>query len=143
MNNRPLLPVSSDPKDDLPITPNHILHLGCVTPICDSPEDGDLIGPKRWKQAAYLAEQFWRRWRKEYLPLLQQRTVITSRGKTNVKVGDVVLLVDDAVPRGVWPLGRVVEARTAADGKVRSVKVRARGATYLRPVTKVVKIVEA
>ena len=140
MNNRPLVPVTSDPRDELPLTPNHILHLKCVTPLCDSSSEDDLDGPKRWRQAAYLAEQFWRSWRQMYLPLLQQRSGPATRSRTNMRAGDVVVLVDDAVPRGVWPLGRVEEALVGKDGRVRSVKVRARGNTFLRPVTKVVKI---
>ena len=144
MNNRPLIPVSMDPRDQLPISPNHLLHLRCVTlPAADKPNGHDLVGRKQLKQAAYLAEMFWRRWRQEYLPLLQQRTGPTTRSKTNVREGDVVLLVDGSVPRGVWPMGRVEEAYAGADGRVRTIRVRARGATYVRPVTKIVKIVEA
>ena len=144
MNNRPLIPVSADPRDQLPISPNHLLHLRCVTlPGMDKPAEQDLVGRKQLKQVAYLAEMFWRRWRQEYLPLLQQRAGPSTRSKTNVREGGVVLLVDDSVPRGVWPMGRVEEAYAGADGRVRTVRVRARGATYVRPVTKIVKIVEA
>lgn len=142
VNNRPLLPVSADPRDDLPITPNHLLHTSCVTlPPSDSPVECDLVGKKQWKQAAYLAEIFWRRWRREYLPFLQQRPGPNTRSKANVKRGDVVLLVDESVPRGVWPMGRVEEAIPSADGRVRSVRVLARGTIYYRPVNKIVKIV--
>ena len=74
------------------------------------------------------------------MPLLQQRELRMTRSHANLKVGDVVLLVYYSVPRGVWPLGRVEEALKGDEGKVRSVRVRARGTMYLRPVTKVVKI---
>ena len=60
-----------------------------------------------------------------------------------MKPGDIVLMVDDAVPRGTWPLGRVEAAPAAADGRVRTVWVRVRGTTYARPITKVVKIIGA
>ena len=142
MNNRPLTPVSADVRDEAPITPNHLLHLQSVTlPSSDAPRYGDLVGHRQWKRAAYLAEQFWRRWRKEYLPLLQTRAGPCTRSRTNLKTGDIVLLVDDTVPRGTWPLGRVEETAVGSDGRVRTVRVRARGTTFLRPVTKVVKIV--
>ena len=143
INNRPLVPVSADPKDELPITPNHILHLRSVNLLDGDSNDTDMCGPKRWKQAAYLAERFWRRWREEYLPLLQERTRVTTRSRANMKTGDVVLLVDHTVPRGVWPLGRIEEAFLGADGRVRTVRVRVRGTNYIRPITKVVKIVSA
>ena len=143
INNRPLLPVSLDPRDDAPLTPNHILHLNSILPGPHDPSDADLQGPRRWRQAAYLADQFWRRWRRDYLPLLQQRDRRMTRSQTNLNQGDVVLLVDDLVPRGVWPLGRVEEALMSNDGKVRTVRVRSRGTLFLRPVSKVVKIIEA
>ena len=60
-----------------------------------------------------------------------------------MKPGDIVLMVDDAVPRGTWPLGRVEAAPAAADGRVRTVWVRVRGTTYARPITKAVKIIGA
>ena len=142
INNRPLVPVSMDPGDDMPLTPNHILQLRCILPDSYDSSDIDLHGPKRWRQATYLAEQFWRRWRHEYVPLLQQREKRMTRSQTNLKKGDVVLVVDDAVPRGVWPLGRVEEAPVGMNGRVRTVKVRVRGTTYTRPVTKVVKFIE-
>ena len=142
INNRPLTPVSADPRDETPLTPNHILHLECVTlPSCSATTDCDLVGRRQWRRAAYLAEQFWRRWRREYLPLLQTRAGRSTRSSTNMKPGDIVLMVDDAVPRGTWPLGRVEAAPVSADGRVRTVWIRVRGTTFVRPITKVVKIV--
>ena len=140
INNRPLTPVSSDAYDQPPLTPNHLLLLQSVV---FPPSSTVWDHRKSWKQAGYLADQFWRRWRAEYLPLLQERAAPTTRSRANVKKGDVVLIVDDSVPRGVWPLGRVEEAFQSADGRVRSVRVRARGTTYDRPITKVVKIIDA
>ena len=51
----------------------------------------------------YLADIFWKRWTREYLPLLQKRSkwVNTSRNVTN---GDIVLIMDNS-PRssvGHW-----------------------------------------
>ena len=38
--------------------------------------------------------------------------------------GDVVLLADERVPRGQWPLGRVVRTHSDTAGNVRSVDVK-------------------
>ena len=50
----------------------------------------------------------WNRWLREYLPRL-----ITCKKwlqpTANVKIGDLVLVSDYAVPRGYWPLGRIVK----------------------------------
>ena len=62
INNRPLTPVSADHRDLEPLTPNHILLLQEGPPgQIASCTNGDLIGRKMWKQAQYLADQFWRR----------------------------------------------------------------------------------
>ena len=138
INNRPLTPFSTDAFDQPPLTPNHLLLLRSVV---FPPSSAEWDHRRSWKQAGYLAEQFWRRWRAEYLPLLQERGGRATRSRVNIKKGDVVLMVDDTVPRGVWPLGRIEDAFASADGRVRSVRIRARGSYYVRPVTKVVKIV--
>lgn len=43
-----------------------------------------------------MADLFWQRWTKEYLLLLQERQKWTSL-KRNLKVGDIVLVVDPKV----------------------------------------------
>ena len=60
--------------------------------------------------------------------------------RKNLQQGDTVLLVDDAVPRGQWPLGLVEAVRVNADGLVRSATIRTRGTMIERPVTKLVKL---
>jgi len=60
---------------------------------------------KRWRRVQFLAEQFWSRWRKEYLINLRQEWFMP---KSNFKIGDVVI-VQDEVPRNEWPLGMITE----------------------------------
>ena len=141
LNSRPLTPISSDVRDNPPLSPNDLLLLGghgITLPfgILSVTEDGNR---KRWKQALYLANVFWKRWRSEYLPMLQERHVMTKL-RANLQEGDTVLLVDESVPRGQWPLGLVEAVRINSDGLVRSVSVRTRGTVVQRPVTKLVKL---
>ena len=49
-----------------------------------------------------------------------------------------MLVVDEASPRGSWPLGLVEETKTGRDGLVRSAKIRCRTGQYVRPITKLV-----
>ena len=141
MNNRPLISVSADRREKSSLDPDHLLHLKYVS-LPTSRTVHDLHGRRYWRQASYLAEQFWRRWWREYLSTLQTRAGPVAPSRKNVKIEDVVLEVDGSVPRGVWPLGRVEEVRTGDDSKVRTVKVRCRGSTLWRPVSKLVKIDE-
>ena len=134
------MPVTNDPRDLLPLTPNHLLHLRAIVMPGNVVMDRDLFSKKSWRRASFLAEQFWRRWRAEYIPLLQERAGPFTRSQANLKQGDVVLVVDSSVPRGVWPIGLVEEVKVSSDSRVRSVKVRCRGNSLWRPVHKLVKV---
>ena len=70
-----------------------------------------------------MADIFWRRWTREYLPTLLERKKWNVK-KRNLRVGDVVLIANENYPRGVWPLARVVEIVTGRDSLVRSAKVK-------------------
>ena len=85
-------------------------------------EKEDLHCRRQWRQAQYLANLFWKRWIKEYLPTLQERKK-WNEPRENLKVGELVLLADENYPRGQWPLARVVEVFESEDGYVRSAKV--------------------
>lgn len=49
-------------------------------------------------------------------------------------------MADPKVPRGEWPLGRVVKVYTGDDGLVRYADVRTQNTTLRRPVTKLAVI---
>ncbi|XP_034382324.1 uncharacterized protein LOC117726257 [Cyclopterus lumpus] len=126
VNSRPLTVNNlSDPHSLEPLTPNHLLTLKSVKAL---PPPGefvreDVYGKKRWRHVQYLAEQFWSRWRKEYLAniALRQRWHTPRR---NLQVGDIVMMKEEDVHRHEWRLGRVSVTTTDKDGLVRRVKVR-------------------
>jgi len=98
----------------------------------------------RWRQVQYLANQFWTRWKKEYLQILQQRQKWTV-SKRNMKVGDIVLIKDEDTPRYQWPLGRIVEVFPDKEDKlVRNVKLQipTKKSEKKRPVHKLCLLVE-
>lgn len=137
LNERPLTAVSDDPNDLEPLTPNMLLLLRSNSCIPPGTTKNAATRMKRWfQQAQYLASVFWRRWLREYLPTLQERQRWTST-RRNLKDRDLVLVVDDTLPRGQWPLGRVVETRPDRSGHVRSVKVQCGTVIKERPITKV------
>ena len=73
----------------------------------------------------------------EYLPLLQTRQK-WQRVKQNISVNDVMLSDDVSLPCGQWPLGIVTGVNKGRDGLVRSIKLRSRNKTVVRPLSKVV-----
>ena len=125
VNSRPLTTQNlNDPESLLPLTPNHLLTLksDLLLPPPGNFDSLDLYARKRWRRVQHLANQFWQRWRKEYLHNLQIRSKWV-RPTYNMKVNDVVIIKDDDLPRNRWLLGRVVDTFPSDDNRVRSVKV--------------------
>ncbi|XP_072171548.1 uncharacterized protein [Diadema setosum] len=135
VNGRPLTVTSDDVHDAEPLTPNHLLLLrpSNVLPP-DVFQQTDLYSRRRWRQIQYLADVFWRRWVREYLPSLQQRQKWQEVAR-NLQLGDLVLIVDDQ-PRNKWLMGRVMETFPGKDNLVRSVRVKHSRGILERPVTK-------
>ena len=140
LNSRPLTQVSMDVKDDFVLTPNHLLTLktseNCVPIVCAKQYCNN-----RWKKVQVLADQFWQRWRKEYIAGLQQRQK-WHKIETNIKKGDVVLVMDELAQRCHWPLGKIEDVKISKDNLVRSVTVRSRGKLIERPISKIIKLFE-
>ena len=57
-----------------------------------------------------------------------------------MKQGDVILLVEDNIPRCNWPLGVINEVYPSSDGHIRKIQVRTVTSVLNRPVTKVVRL---
>ena len=137
MNSTPLFHVPVDPYDEDVLTPYHFL-IGRATPSYPVGDfSGDSCLRKRWKQAQKLADHFWARWAREYLPTLAKRTKWTEQTR-NVQEGDVVIIVDHQHPRGLWPRGIVEEALKGEDGVTRSVIVKTAHGRLHRSVRKLI-----
>ncbi|XP_056016872.1 uncharacterized protein LOC130053556 [Ostrea edulis] len=144
INNRPLIPVSSD--SDLPsvLTPN-VLLTQKIGDVSDAPLNLNVrdLYTSQWKIVQVLADRFWERWRKQYLQSLQSRNK-WKEVKPNIQVGDVVILKDNEQHRNLWPLSRVTRVFPSRDDLVRKVEVVtfADGIkhTYVRPITHVIPL---
>ena len=138
VNSRPLTHVSVDPRDDEPLTPNHFLigsasarpHLTHYRPAEEKPNLR-----KRWRESQQLADMFWRRWLREYLPTLAARPKWTTR-TAPIQEGDLVAIMDPSLPRNSWPRGRVIQAHVAPDGQVRVARVKTAAGELTRPATR-------
>ncbi|CAB4011613.1 Hypothetical predicted protein [Paramuricea clavata] len=94
-------------------------------------------------QVQHLTNEFWKRWRNEFLQNLQPRQKWTKE-KRNFKEGDVVLLKDNDLPRNKWSLAKVLDTQTDEQGLVRAVSLRMpTGSTLDRPIDKLVLLLEA
>ena len=126
VNNTPLWAVSNQPDDPLPLSPASLLTLRSQNgaPLLSTFTEDDLLayGPRRYRRVQYLADQFWTRWRQEYLQTLtRRRKWVTPR--RCLAIHDIVLVRDRQVPRNHWQTGRVIEVKRSQDGLVRSVAI--------------------
>ena len=143
LNSRPITHVSNDAGDIEALTPNHFLLLRSNPSYEDAEvSDREINSTKMWRRSQALANFFWRRFTKEYLPSLKERKKWKEK-KQNLKEGDVVLVAEPNHPRGVWPLGRIVSTHPGRDGSVRAVTVHTQHGEYKRPITKLCLLEEA
>ncbi|CAI6351883.1 unnamed protein product [Macrosiphum euphorbiae] len=140
LNSRPLTPASTDPRDLECITPGHFLigqPLIAVPPR--STPDSKRNVRDRWKLLDQCHQAFWRRWSNEYLTTLQERSKWT-RNVPNLKVNDMVVIIDSHSSPLMWRLGRVMEVTPGADGIVRVARVLTSTGDITRPVVKLVPL---
>uniref|UniRef100_A0AAF5Q730 Integrase catalytic domain-containing protein n=1 Tax=Wuchereria bancrofti TaxID=6293 RepID=A0AAF5Q730_WUCBA len=138
LNTRPLTYVNFDdcviirPVDF--ILPNASLHL----PMIKNDDTQDEFSPHRldtrgrlvkyWKSTLKTLDVFWEIWRTEYLTSLRERTqreITSSKGaqKRTPKKGEIVLLNESGIPRGMWKLLRIKDIKIDKDGEVRNIQV--------------------
>ena len=101
LNARPLTPVSSGVNDLEALTPNHFLlgnknvclpYLPCAEKFVDH--------RKLFRQTQAYANLIWDRFRKKYLPTLNNRQKWRSTANETLKKGDLVWLIEDSDNRG-------------------------------------------
>lgn len=123
VNSRPLTAEGITSADTAePLTPNHFLTLKTkvVLPPPGKFTSADLYSRKWWRRVQHLTNEFWCRWKKEFLLSLQARQKWTHPRK-NLQVNDVVIVKDEDIPRNQWKTCRITEVRPDKDGLVRKV----------------------
>ena len=112
-----------------------------MQPPVFSEKDFLAYGHQRYLRADYLVGCFWKRWQSDYLTTINQRSK-WFRQKP-VEVGDIVLVIDNKVPRTSWPLAIITRAHVSADGVIRSVSLKTGGSVpkiLERPISKTVSV---
>lgn len=124
VNSRPLTVNGvNDPTSLEPLTPNHLILMKSkiALPPPGKFEKEDVYATKRWRRVQCLVEQFWSRWKREYVMNISTRQKWHTTWRS-LKVDDLVIIREDT-PRNQWHLGRVIETTKGSDGLVRRVKV--------------------
>ncbi|KAL0177328.1 hypothetical protein M9458_026222, partial [Cirrhinus mrigala] len=119
LNSRPITTPSNDMNDLEALTPQHLMLLKSQPNLPPGLfHTDDNYARRRWRQVQYMSDLFWKRWTKEYLPLLQKRQKWNHPSR-NFIPGDVVLVVDESAPRGSWLMGKIVKTMEDEHGMVR------------------------
>jgi len=129
INNRPLT-FCYDTPSEFPITPNHLLygrtlnfesHRNMYNPEFEYNIDINA----RFKHLNKIFQNYWQRWKVEYVTELREHHKVKSRSKdTILKVNDVVIITEDKTPRTLWRVGIITNINKSSDKKIRAVQVR-------------------
>lgn len=124
LNSRPLIPQSDDVNDLNVLTPGHFLIGDQLTAVPEPDlQHIQLNRLDRYQLMQRHVQDFWSKWNKDYLSILQQRT----KWKTpieNLKVGQLVTIKDEDIPPTKWLMARVVKIKPGQDNHVRIAQLR-------------------
>merc|ERR1711911_85694 len=143
LNKRPLTSISTDSRDFDALTPNHLLAPASMlfpAATIDAEKTTDAETNRRsWKRALNRVNQFWEIFKKDFFSLMHGRSKWRNSA-VNLKVDDIVILVDETVDRNRWKLAKVIET-LGESTSIRRVRLKkADGKIVIRDRQKVVKM---
>ena len=99
----------NDVQSHVPLSSSNLLTMKSkvVMPPPGSFRPADAYCRKRWRSTQHIINEFWERWRKEFIQTLQERKSCRSKRRNSQK-GDNVLLKAD-YNRNNWPIARIIE----------------------------------
>jgi len=133
LNSRPLSREFIDEKEVI-LTPNSFLIGRFSTNLIKSESETGLskLGAK-YKEVLKIGHNVWRQFQKELLPELAPRAK-WFKVFPDLKVNDVVLVIEEGTLRGQWKTAIVQELKLSSDGRARSATIRMNGKTFDRPI---------
>ena len=140
----------NDGQSPMQISLNNILTMKTkmVMPPPGVFQKPDLYCRSRWRRIQHLSNEFWSRWRKEFIQTLQERQKWVKMSR-NFCIGDIVLLKTDLTTQNHWPMCKVVGTNSDDKGAVRSVKLLLGNSgnkddkcILEQPITKIVLLLE-
>ena len=137
VNSRPLVEVSSDPRDVQALTPSHFL-LGKTFneqfPV-SLDENATISSPKDLLTAYSIRNAslklFWDAWLHQYIRNLPPLSTATKVEKP-ITVGTLVLVRDGSKNRSHWPIARIIKTFPGRDKVVRAVDILLTNGTVLK-----------
>jgi len=140
INSRPLTFVGTDIDSSVPLTPNHFLSgqgsqsLG--SRVLEDPERVNAATLSlRQQEMLERTDDFWKVWSNSYLKNLPP-AVQKFKKSGNLKVGSVVVIRDEQLPRMSWKVGVVQKMFAGRDGFPRSAIVKTTKGELTRAIQK-------
>lgn len=139
INSRPITYSFNDLNEPRPLSPSEFLVGRRLTSLPPLVLDNNKIPAtrleitKRLKYREQILEKIWKRWRHDYL--MELRSAHHAKNtvkKSEFKVGDVVIIHEDKVPRHMWNLGLIKEVLIGRDNKIRSCVVKTTKGNLIR-----------
>lgn len=121
LNSRPLVSLNVPDEDGIEVlTPGHFL-IGC--PLCALPDPSSsrhsVSQLKRWDLCQnIMIWHFWQRWSSEY-PTALNKFNKWHYPTRNLRVDDVVIILEDTLVSTKWPLAQVSQVHRGNDGLVK------------------------
>ena len=130
LNSRPYLAQDShDPEGEMPLTSGHFLIGRPVEAYPEAPQEPDLTLTNRWELCKAMVQKFWELWSHQYLHSLQKSRK-WHKEMPNVKVGDLVMVLEESTLQTHWKIGKVTATFPGKDGLVRAVEVTVKTAVF-------------
>ena len=143
VNTRPLTYVNEEFESGFSLTPAHFLNsnLRCF-PLIDTDinycpsEDSMTTLLNKWKKGKKQLNIFWDIWRNEYLASLREASpyhkTLTNQIQVESRKGEVVLIKEDKIPRGMRKLGKIEKLNRGKDCNVRAVTIYLSNGHYVQ-----------
>ena len=112
----------------VPLIPEQFLIMGSEVNKEQKPLNDRLIQTQEW------GREVKRRWKEEYLTQVLGEAKKSKFQKSEIEIGEVVLVGGTGRSREFWKLGVVEEKYRGSDGLVRAVKLKMPNGTIKRPV---------
>ena len=94
---------------------------------------------KSWKGTQKIVNHIWKRLLSEYIPTLHHRSKWNQQ-LSPITVGELVWVLRDFTPRGIWPIGRVEAVFPGRDGQTRVCSVKTAYGTFERPAVSLSRV---
>ena len=109
------------------------------SPLAPLTSTSRTLSKKEFSYTKTLLNHFWKRLQNEYTSDLISRPKWRTESE-ELKEGDLVWLLHEFTPRGVWPMGRNAKCHNGFEGRARSFKIKTSTGVLNRPAVKLAKV---